>query len=106
MALKECWVGSIGPFLFDDASKYPDGEDMVGFRADAILVEGMAVSELVVTGAFGCNGATAQDSFVSGGEVTGSAGATYTAAEQTMLGNIKTLVNNIRSALVANGIMT
>lgn len=63
---------------------------------------------LTVTGAFGCNTKAAQAAFVSGGAApaggTGAtAGAYDTAAHRDSL---ITLVNNIRSALVANGIMS
>jgi hypothetical protein len=63
-------------------------------------------SSLTVTSTFGCNGATSQSAFTSGGAVTNTAGATYTATEQAMLGQLKTLANNIRTALVNNGIMS
>lgn len=37
--------------------------------------------------------------------IASTAGGTYTAAEQAMLNDIKALLNQIRAALVANGIM-
>jgi hypothetical protein len=55
---------------------------------------------------FGCNGKAAQGTVASGGAVATTAGATYTATEQAMLGQLKTLCNNIRTALVNNGIMS
>lgn len=58
------------------------------------------------TGGFGCNQAQPQTKFASGGAVTNTAGATYTVTEQVMLGQLKTLANNIRTALVNNGIMS
>lgn len=61
---------------------------------------------LRVTGAFGCNTKAPQTALASGGAVTQTAGATYTATEQAMLGSLKTLANNIRTALVNNGIMS
>ena len=58
---------------------------------------------------FGCNGASAQTAYASGGSVV-TTGATnvapygYTTAAQANA--IITLLNNIRAALVANGIMS
>jgi hypothetical protein len=40
-----------------------------------------------------------------GAEVTTSAGGTYTASEQAMLNELKTLVNQLRAVLVTNGIV-
>lgn len=53
---------------------------------------------------FGCNGASPQASAAVSGAVAGSAGATYTAAEQTLINSMATLLNQLRAALVANGI--
>lgn len=57
-----------------------------------------------VTGAFACNGATAQTSAAVSAAISGTAGAAYTAAEQGLINNTVTLVNQLRAALVANGI--
>ncbi len=68
-----------------------------------------ALSSLQANGPFGCNSATAQTAYVSGGAVSAT-GATntspygYTTAAQA--NGIVTLLNNIRAALVANGIMS
>lgn len=59
---------------------------------------------LTATGAFGCNGKTAQTSATVNGAIGGTAGATYTATEQTMLNDLKALVNQLRTALINNGI--
>lgn len=40
MALKEVWIGSQGPYLFDDEEKYPNeptGPNMVGIRTNTII---------------------------------------------------------------------
>jgi hypothetical protein len=63
-------------------------------------------STLTVSGGFGCNGNGAQTKFPSGGAVTNTAGGSYTATEQAMLGQLKTLANNIRTALINSGIMS
>lgn len=55
-------------------------------------------------GAFGCNGKTAQTSAAVAGSIAGTAGATYTATEQGLINSLITLVNQLRAALVANGI--
>lgn len=56
------------------------------------------------TGAFGCNGQAAQTAATVNADVTGTAGAAYTATEQTMINDLKALVNQLRTALVNNGI--
>ncbi len=41
MGLKEVYIGSIGPFLYDDSETYSDGEYQEGFRTSgSIRVEG------------------------------------------------------------------
>lgn len=55
------------------------------------------------TGGFGCNGATPQTAASVNAAVAGSAGAAYTAAEQTILNNAVALLNQVRALLVANG---
>jgi hypothetical protein len=55
-------------------------------------------------GAFGCNGKTAQTAATVNGAVTGTAGVVYTGTEQTMINDLKALVNQLRTALVNNGI--
>lgn len=55
-------------------------------------------------GAFGCNGKAAQASAAVNSAIAGTAGAAYTATEQTMLNDLKALVNQIRAALIADGI--
>lgn len=64
---------------------------------------GLLASTLRSTGAFGCNGATAQTSAAVNGAVAGTAGAAYTATEQAILNNAVALLNQIRALLVANG---
>jgi hypothetical protein len=77
----------------------------VGGDSDAgdnnLLVDGTAT----ITGAFGCNGKTAQTAYASGGAVTTSAGS-YGFASDAERASLTTLVANIRTALVANGIMS
>lgn len=62
---------------------------------------------VTVVGAFGCNGASAQTAYVSGGAVvtTGAGLASYGYTE-AQANAIVTLLNNCRAALVANGIMS
>jgi hypothetical protein len=54
---------------------------------------------------FGCNGKSAQTSATANAAVSTAAGAAYTAAEQAILNANSTLTNQIRAALIANGIM-
>ena len=58
-----------------------------------------------VTGGFGCNGKTAQTSAAANAAIASTAGAAYGATERTMLNDMKALVNQIRAALIADGIM-
>ena len=55
---------------------------------------------------FGCNSKAAQGSAAANAAITATAGAAYTATEQGMLADLKALTNQIRAALVANGIMS
>lgn len=59
---------------------------------------------MTVGGGFGCNGKTAQTAYTVNAAISATAGATYTATEQGMLNDLKALVNQLRSALIANGI--
>lgn len=61
----------------------------------------------VITG-FGCNGKAAQAAFVSGGAVAATASTSTSpfGYAQAQADGIVTLLNNIRSALVNNGIMS
>jgi len=64
-----------------------------------------APGSFTVTTSFGCNGKAAQTSATANAAIASTAGAAYTATEQTMLNDLKALVNQIRGALVANGVM-
>lgn len=47
MAIKKYWLGSVGPFLFDDTEDAPGGggEKQVAFRTDGRVIHGDAVEE-------------------------------------------------------------
>ena len=64
----------------------------------------VSATVLKSTAQFGCNGATARPSATVNAAIASTAGATYTGTEQTMLNDIKALLNQIRTALVNNGI--
>jgi hypothetical protein len=68
------------------------------------IEESLTVNSLVVVDGFGCNGKTAQTEAVVNAAVAGAADGTYSANEQTMLNDLQALVNQLRAALVANGI--
>lgn len=63
------------------------------------------VGAFTVATGFGCNGKTAQTSATANAAIAATAGAAYTGVEQTMLNDLKALVNQIRAALVADGVM-
>lgn len=65
---------------------------------------GLTGTSLALSDAFGCNGATAQTEAAVSAAVAGTAGVTYTATEQGIINNLVTLVNQLRAALVANGV--
>lgn len=56
-----------------------------------------------VTGGFGCNGTTPQTSAPVNAAISATAGALYTATEQGMLNDLKSLCNQLRALLIANG---
>jgi hypothetical protein len=58
----------------------------------------------VATNKFGCNGKTPQGAYTVNAAVAGAAGGAYTGTEQTMINDLQALVNQMRSALIANGI--
>ena len=64
-----------------------------------------SLQSLSVAGPFGANGQPAQESFPVGAAVSGTAGAAYTGVEQAIINDLVTLVNNLRAALIANGIV-
>ena len=63
-----------------------------------------AGTSLTATTGFGCNGKTAQTSAAVSAAIAGTAGAAYTATEQGLINSLVTLVNQLRAALVANGV--
>jgi len=65
----------------------------------------VAFNQLTLTNGFGCNGASAQVEAAVNGAITGTAGGAYTGTEQTLINDLKALVNQLRAALVANGIV-
>lgn len=56
-----------------------------------------------VTGGFGCNGTTPQTSAAVNAAISATAGVLYTATEQGMINDLKSLCNQLRALLVANG---
>jgi hypothetical protein len=65
--------------------------------------DSVTFASVTSTGAFGCNGKPAQTSAAVNAAIAGTAGATYTAAEQTLINDIAALVNQLRTASVNNG---
>ncbi|MDD5459414.1 MAG: LamG domain-containing protein [Phycisphaerae bacterium] len=60
--------------------------------------------DLAVSGKFSCNGASPQATYTSGGAVATTAGAFGFGSDAERIA-LTTLVNNLRSALIGNGIM-
>lgn len=99
----------VGPYMSSDGSYWrvlTGGSERLKITSGGT---GTFTGTMAISGAFGCNGASAQTAYASGGAVaaTGSTNAApygYTTAAQA--DGIVTLLNNIRAALVANGIMS
>ena len=45
MALKEVWIGSVGPFLYEDTDTYEDGEDLRGLRVEQMFMDNAPASD-------------------------------------------------------------
>lgn len=71
---------------------------------DIATTSNVTFGTVTSTGAFGCNGKTAQTAATVNAAVGGAAGVAYTATEQTMINDLKALANQLRTALVNDGI--
>ena len=60
-------------------------------------------NHLELTNGFGCNGASAQVEAAVDAAISGTAGAAYGATEQQMINDLKSLTNQLRALLIANG---
>ena len=65
---------------------------------------GPTFDSLTITNGFGCNGKTPQTEYAVNAAIAATAGAAYTATEQGMINDLKALVNQLRAALIANGV--
>jgi hypothetical protein len=99
------------PALGTIATQNSNAVALTGGSITGTTFSGSSVSATTLTasGAFGVNSASAQTPYASGGAVAGTAATNvapygYTTAAQA--NGIVTLLNNIRAALVANGIMS
>lgn len=63
-----------------------------------------APGNFTVASQFGCNGKAAQAPVAVDAAIAGTAGVLYTATEQGLINSLLSLVNQLRGALVANGI--
>jgi hypothetical protein len=75
------------------------------FSAGIVSTSGLFSTTMTVTGGFGCNGTAAQTEVTVNSAVAGTAGAAYTATEQGIINASSALLNQIRAALIANGIL-
>lgn len=80
------------------------GSITLSLPQDIATTSNVTFNQLTLTNGFGCNGASPQVEAVVNAAVAGTAGAAYTATEQTIINNLVALVNQLRAALVANGI--
>ena len=72
---------------------------------DLATTSGPTFDNLTLANGFGCNGKTPQTEYTVSAAVAGTAGLVYTATEQGIINSLVTLVNQLRAALVANGIV-
>lgn len=95
------------PGIFGSGTVVPvytvNGKGLIVASANANITGSPGAFQAV--GAFGCNTKAAQTSATANAAIASTAGAAYTGTEQTMLNDLKALVNQIRAALVADGIM-
>lgn len=99
----------VGPYMSSDGSYwrvFTGGLERLKITSGGT---GTLTGTLAISGAFSCNGAAAQTAYASGGAVSSTASTNttpygYTTAAQA--DGIVTLLNKIRAALVANGIMS
>lgn len=93
VAITPTWTG---------AHTFSAGLSAAGLASTTTLTT--TTSATIGTG-FGCNGKAAQTAATANAAISATAGAAYTATEQGMLNDLKALTNQIRAALVADGIM-
>lgn len=85
------------------AHVFSGGASASTFSTTTFIVSG---TSLRATTGFGCNGQTPQTAAAAAAAISATAGVVYTATEQGMLNDLKALINQIRAALVANGVMS
>lgn len=71
---------------------------------DLAAASDVTFNQLTLTNGFGCNGASPQVEATVNAAIAGTAGAAYTATEQGLINDLVALVNQLRAALVANGV--
>jgi hypothetical protein len=96
--------GSAATFMRSDAAPALNLSIAPTWTAFHTFSAGLSAATVTATGAFGCNGKTAQSAAAVAAAVSGTAGGSYTGTEQTLINDLKTLTNQLRAALVANGI--
>lgn len=105
IAISNAQVSGLGTLSTQNANNVSiSGGNIDGTPLGATTASTVRGTTITATGAFGCNGKTAQTSAAVNTAITATAGATYTATEQTMLNDIKALLNQIRTALINDGI--
>jgi hypothetical protein len=100
-------TGSVGPTATNGVATTfmrSDAAPALDLTVAYTFTNNITAASLVAVGGFGCNGKTAQTAATVNAAVAGTAGAAYTATEQGMLNDMKALVNQIRTALVNNGV--
>ena len=93
--------------FIDNQARASEADGRVKALIYGVFDATVANQSIVINGKFACNAATPQAAAASGGAVatTGSALVSY-GYTQSQADGIVTLLNNIRAALVANGIMS
>lgn len=90
------------------AAENSNNVSLTGGNIDGTTIGSSAQSSVKATtvqatGAFGCNGKGPQTAVALNAAISSTAGAAYTATEQTMLNDLKAQINILRSMSIANG---
>lgn len=98
-------VSDLGTIATQDANDVTiTGGDIDGVPLGASVAATVRGTTITATGAFGCNGKTAQTSATVPAAIAGTAGAAYTATEQGLINSLIASNNAMRTALINNGI--
>lgn len=104
IAIANTQVSGLGTISTQNANAVDiDGGTIDGTPVGATTQSTVRGTTLQANGGFGCNTKSPQTAAAVNAAISATAGATYTAAEQTMINDLKALSNQLRALLIANG---